>query len=69
MGLVRKCDRCGAIFDAYNSSENMMVTGTLQLCSDTRFSYRSNDIRTLCPECFEDLSKWLNKFNDEKGEC
>ena len=68
MGLVRKCDRCDAIFDAYDRSENMMVTGTLDFCSDTRFSYRNKDISTLCPECIEDLSKWLNKFNNEKGE-
>lgn len=32
MGLVRKCDRCGVIFDAYDRSENMMVSGTLEIC-------------------------------------
>ena len=67
--MVRKCDRCCVIFDAYDRSENMMVTGTLELRSDTSFSYRNKDIITLCPECIEDLSKWLNKFNNEKGEC
>ena len=60
MALVKKCDRCGKFYEAYNTakdSEN--INGIMTLNLDDQRKYYSHDPLDLCPECKDAFEKWF----------
>lgn len=71
MSLIKKCDRCGNVYDHYginptfgNTKEN---AGKIQengfsviywLCDEPKF--KTIHGYDLCPKCLEELGKWFN---------
>lgn len=65
MGLARKCDRCGKLYESYNiknDSEN--INGLITVNVDDDRKYYSHGVLDLCPECSGSFMKWFK----EKGE-
>ena len=69
MGIARKCDRCGKLFDPYNIDAgykvpnrymNILLRNVL-LVDET---YKELGDYDLCHECSESLNKWINFFKD-----
>lgn len=62
MSDAKKCDRCGKFYDAYEPIND---------ASGFRFINSWNGalqgIYDLCPDCMEELTKWLTNPKEEKN--
>ena len=59
MALAKKCDRCGKLYEAYNTtkdSEN--INGIMTLNLDDQRKYYSHEPLDLCPECKDAFEVW-----------
>ena len=61
----RKCDRCGEFYEEYGvkfagSEPNGILYATLY---DDRTYYSSKSF-DLCPECMDELKKWIGSDDD-----
>ena len=74
MGIARKCDRCGKLFDPYNIDAgykvpnrymNILLRNVL-LVDET---YKELGDYDLCKECNDSFLKWLSKPNVVKHKC
>lgn len=74
MGIARKCDRCGKLFDPYNIDAGYKVSNrymnillrNVLLVDET---YKELGDYDLCKECNDSFLKWLSKPNVVKFEC
>ena len=60
MANARKCDRCGKLYEGYNTendSENINGIRTLNI--DYQRMCYSHEAMDLCPECMESFWGWL----------
>lgn len=63
--LIKKCDRCGTVYEPYNERNNSAKTnGFILLNIDTKMQYYKHAARDLCPSCMEQLHDWLDFPND-----
>lgn len=64
MAGARKCDRCGKLYEAYNTkNDETNINGfmTLNIADDRK--YYSHGIMDLCPECMEEFQRWIKEQN------
>lgn len=63
---VKKCDRCGKIFDANedNGERAVLVYKYEDICSRMPFAESKAD---LCADCIEAYKEWLNKGTLKHG--
>ena len=57
MAIAKKCDRCGKYHDIYNDKEN--PHSIIPANANFRNQYYSHKIINLCPDCMNELKKWL----------
>lgn len=63
--LAKKCDRCGKLYDHYDTFDNSKING-VSMIFISKFGNRestSKDI-DLCQECMDSFTKWY----EMKGE-
>lgn len=57
---AKKCDRCGTLYEIYNTKSDRKKCNGLQLLNiDGNQKYWSQGVYDLCPECMEGLMRWL----------
>lgn len=60
MALAKKCDRCGAFHNNYNTAQNPeQINAIMTLNADKYNKYYSNKKYNLCPNCEQDFWKWM----------
>lgn len=65
MSLMKKCDRCGNVYDPYNEKSNSkQINGFLFLNIDLQQKYFSHKPNDLCPKCAAMLTKWFTEKED-----
>lgn len=64
MAFAKKCDRCGKLYEEYNTkSDPMNTNGVTVVNLDHSRNYHTQKVLDFCPKCNESFNKWL------KGEC
>lgn len=57
---AKKCDRCGKLYELYNTGNNGKKCNGIQLLNiDGKQNYYTQGIYDMCPACMEGLMKWL----------
>lgn len=78
MADVKKCDRCGKLFEPYNIDDGCKVPSRytnilLKNISLVKGAYKEFGEYDLCKECNDSLLKWLNlakdKTENKKNRC
>lgn len=65
MAFAKKCDRCGKLYEEYNTEKNdKKINGIMTLNLDFQRKYYAHTPFDLCPECTDSFNKWL----EMKGE-
>ena len=60
MAFAKKCDRCGKLYEEYNTKQNRdKINGILTVNIDFKRQYYTNVLIDLCPECKDSFSRWL----------
>lgn len=63
---VKKCDRCGFVYDMYGEDEDENdVNGLILVNLDNRGKYFEQKHVELCPTCRDALLLWLDCFKEE----
>ena len=59
---VKKCDRCGAIYEPqkYETDEHN-ISSCLRISKQYSYSSAKEEMYDLCPACTKSLEKWLKK--------
>lgn len=58
--FAKKCDRCGALFEIYNTKDNeAKPNGYMLVNIDARGEYWKHNVRDLCPACMGRLQAFL----------
>lgn len=64
--FAKKCDRCGALFEIYNTKNNAAKpNGYMALSIDEKGQYWSYQPKDLCPMC---MDKFLNFMQGRKED-
>lgn len=64
MARARKCDRCGKLYETYNTkNDEKKINGLMTLNIDDDRRYYSHGIMDLCPECMEEFQRWIKEKN------
>lgn len=62
MAYAKKCDRCGKLYEQYNSkNDRKNPNGTMILNLDVQRKYYSHGAMDLCPDCMKEFQAWLEK--------
>lgn len=65
--LARKCDRCGALYESYNTANRKdSPNGFMLLNIDDRRLYFSHGPYDLCPVCMRELQDFICKKGCEQ---
>jgi hypothetical protein len=59
---IRKCDRCGKVYEPYDDVHNTITVSTYDMnneCVDNGESY------DLCPDCKEEFRGWLHRYQTQ----
>ena len=60
MAAARKCDRCGNLYESYNTENNAKkINGINTVNIDAQGKFYSHKAIDLCPECKESFDMWL----------
>lgn len=60
MAIAKKCDRCGKYHDIYNDKENPhKINSIIPANANYKNQCYSHKIINLCPDCMNELKKWL----------
>ena len=60
MANARKCDRCGNLYEEYNTANNKeKFNAIMPINLDHKRQYYSHEALDLCPECMGKLRDWL----------
>lgn len=66
MACARKCDRCGKLYEEYNTKmSNTDFNGIMFLNIDYARKYYPNAPMDLCPECLKSLHEWFGVKGDK----
>ena len=67
MALAKKCDRCGKLYEEYNTKEDCKkINGIALLNIDCHEKYYLHGPIDLCPDCKDSFKEWLaNKNKDD----
>ena len=68
MGIARKCDVCGKLYEPYNTGAMDEGYNTLMICKRTKGSdfYQDKLIKDLCPDCMNAVVDLIDRL--ERGE-
>ena len=62
MAFAKKCDRCGKLYEEYNTNKNdKKINGIMTLNLDFQRKYYAHRPLDLCPECKDSFEEWLGK--------
>lgn len=60
MAAARKCDRCGNLYEPYNTENNAKkINGINTVNIDTQGKFYSHKAIDLCPDCKDQFEGWL----------
>lgn len=60
MSMIKKCDRCGVMYELYNvNSSEKKPNGFVFANIDGQMKYYSHNPKDLCPECMEEFRNWF----------
>jgi len=60
MAAARKCDRCGKLYEPYNSrNDSTRINGIIFVNVDEERKYYGHGIKDLCPYCSTDFVNWF----------
>ena len=60
MSAAKKCDRCGKLYEEYNTKNNEKdANGIRFLNINSKYGNYVHGSRDLCPECMEELKAWF----------
>lgn len=59
MAIAKKCDRCGKLYEGYNSNDRSKMNGVVSCNINEKGTYMYIDVIDLCQECCEAFNKWL----------
>ena len=63
MAIARKCDRCGKLYDIYDTKDDRLKPNAIIFTSkDTDDRHWSRPVIDLCPECRDDAIEWFELF-------
>ena len=67
MALAKKCDRCGKLYEEYNTKEDYKKINAIALLNiDCRGKYYLHELFDLCLDCKDSFDEWLaNKNKDD----
>lgn len=62
MACAKKCDRCGKLYEQYNSkNDRKNPNGIMVLNLDSRGRYFTHNALDLCPDCMKGFQDWLRE--------
>lgn len=62
MACAKKCDRCGKLYEQYNSkNDRKNPNGIMVLNLDSRGRYFTHNALDLCPDCMKEFQDWLRE--------
>ena len=66
MANARKCDRCGNLYEEYNTdNDNKSFNAIMTINLDHKRQYYPRKALDLCPECMTKLANWLSRDERE----
>lgn len=67
--IAKKCDRCGALYEEYNTRNSAdEINGVNLLNIDNKQSYYFHGPYDLCPACADGLMRWFKKDISTEAE-
>lgn len=62
MACAKKCDRCGKLYEQYNSkNDRKNPNGIMILNLDAQRKYYSHGVIDLCPGCMKEFQDWMEE--------
>lgn len=62
MAIARKCDRCGNLYETYNTkNDKTKINGLITINLDDNQKYFGHWAMDLCPDCMREFQNWLNE--------
>lgn len=62
MACAKKCDRCGKLYEQYNSkNDRKNPNGIMVLNLDSQRRYFAHNALDLCPDCMKGFQDWFGK--------
>ena len=62
MACAKKCDRCGKLYEQYNSkNDRKNPNGIMVLNLDSQRRYFTHNARDLCPDCMKGFQDWFGE--------
>ena len=63
---AKKCDRCGKLYEQYNHKTSSRPNAVKTMNENMNGNYYAADLYDLCPECMNQLNRWLK--NEKEGD-
>lgn len=68
MASAKKCDRCGKLYEEYNTvCDSKNINGVMLLNLDSHGQYYSNKTLDFCPNCKDSFENWLHGTKHKHG--
>ena len=62
MACAKKCDRCGKLYEQYNSkNDRKHPNGIMVLNLDSQRRYFTHNALDLCPDCMKGFQDWFGE--------
>ena len=62
MANAMKCDRCGKLYESYNTKkDNKNINGFIPVNLDVDRKYYSHGVTDLCPDCMKEFQNWMKE--------
>lgn len=62
MACAKKCDRCGKLYEQYNSkNDRKNPNGIMVLNLDSQRRYSAHNALDLCPDCMKGFQDWFGE--------
>ena len=62
MACAKKCDRCGKLYEQYNSkNDRKNPNGIMVLNLDSQRRYFTHNALDLCPDCMKGCQDWFRE--------
>ena len=64
MACAKKCDRCGKLYEQYNSkNDRKNPNGIMVLNLDSQRRYFAHNALDLCPDCTKGFQDWFGEVH------
>ena len=62
MACAKKCDRCGKLYEQYNSKNDRKNPNAIMVLNlDAQRKYYSHGAIDLCPGCMKEFQDWMEE--------